>query len=82
MGRPRSQAAREKVLEATAAIALSDGLSAVTIDRVARRSGVAKTTIYRHFEHRNALLIAALDPTTDAPDCPDTGALTVDLAAI
>ncbi len=81
MGRPRSQAAHEKVLEATASIALADGLAAVTIDEVARRSGVAKTTIYRHFEHRNALLIAALDRTTDAPDRPDTGSLAADLAA-
>jgi len=81
MGRPRSQAARDAVFESAASIALESGLTAVTIDEVARRSGVAKTTIYRHFEDRNTMLIAALDRTTDAPEAPDTGSLRGDLAA-
>ena len=81
MGRPRSEQARTRALDAAASIALDSGLAAVTVDEVARRSGVAKTTIYRHFEHRNALLIAALDRTTDRPAAPDTGSLAGDLAA-
>jgi len=32
------------------------GLSGVSIDEVSRRSGVAKTTIYRHWPSRTALL--------------------------
>jgi len=81
MGRPRSEAARERILDAAASIALESGLAAVTVDEVARRSGAAKTTVYRHFEHRNALLVAALDRTTDAPIVSDTGSLRGDLAA-
>lgn len=81
MGRPRSETARRKILDAAASTAIESGLAAVTVDEVARRSGVAKTTIYRHFEDRNALLIAALDQTTDAPTVPDTGSLPGDLAA-
>ncbi|MFK8022928.1 MAG: TetR/AcrR family transcriptional regulator [Ilumatobacter sp.] len=79
MGRPRSQEARERAMTAAAEIALELGLPATTIDEVARRSGVAKTTIYRHFDDRNGLLVAALDRVTDAPRTPDTGSLHRDL---
>lgn len=67
------------MLGATAAIVFDDGVNAVTFDEVARRSGVAKTTIYRHFDTKNQLLMAALDGATAFPDVPDTGNLRADL---
>ena len=79
MARPRSEAAREKMLGATAEIVFADGVNAVTFDEVARRSGVAKTTIYRHFETKNQLLMEAIDVQTMFPPIPDTGNLRADL---
>ena len=79
MARPRSEEAREKMLRATGEIAFSDGVNAVTFDEVARRSGVAKTTIYRHFESKNDLIVHALDQATAFPELPDTGTLRQDL---
>ena len=79
MARPRSEAAREKMLRATAEIVFEAGVNAVTFDEVARRSGVAKTTIYRHFETKNTMLMAALDGATAMPRLPDTGSLRQDL---
>ncbi len=79
MARPRSEEAREKMLGATAEIVFEGGVTAVTLDEVARRSGVAKTTIYRHFETKNQLLMAALDGATALPQLPDTGTLRQDL---
>ena len=79
MARPRSEAAREKMLRATAELAFTEGVNAVTIDEVARRSGVAKTTIYRHFETKNQLVMAAFDGATAIPVVPDTGTLRQDL---
>ena len=67
------------MLGATAEIVFSDGVNAVTFDEVARRSGVAKTTIYRHFESKNQLVITALDGLTVFPEIPDTGTLRADL---
>lgn len=58
---------------------LCTGVPGFTIDEVARRSGVAKTTIYRHFPNRNELLIAALDGAIIIPATPDTGSLREDL---
>lgn len=67
------------MLGATAEIAFADGVNAVTFDEVARRSGVAKTTIYRHFDTKNQLLMEALDRQTIFPEVPDTGNLRTDL---
>lgn len=46
----------EKIFRATLEVATSQGLGAVTIEEVARRSGVAKTTIYRRYANVDELL--------------------------
>ena len=46
---PRVIASREKVLAATLELLSQSGLSGLSIDEVAKCSGVAKTTIYRHW---------------------------------
>ncbi|MEO0492802.1 MAG: TetR/AcrR family transcriptional regulator [Actinomycetota bacterium] len=79
MARPRSEEARDKMLRATGEIAFTGGVNAVTFDEVARRSGVAKTTIYRHFPTKNDLIVHALDQATSHPELPDTGTLRQDL---
>nr|WP_243387538.1 TetR/AcrR family transcriptional regulator [Bifidobacterium felsineum] len=57
---PRSERRREatdrKLMHATLQIAVERGISGVTIEEVARRSGVAKTTIYRRYHNSNELL--------------------------
>lgn len=50
------RATDEKIFRATLEIATSQGLGAVTIEEVARRSGVAKTTIYRRYADAEDLL--------------------------
>ena len=67
------------MLEHAAALALEMGVSGFTIDELARRSGVAKTTIYRHFPTKNELLIAAFDGQIPSPEIPDTGSFREDL---
>lgn len=81
MGRPRSETARAKVIEAATDVVLDLGIRGFSIDEVSRRSGVAKTTIYRHFPDRDELLIHAIDATVVYPDAPDTGSLRGDLIA-
>ena len=82
MARPRSEAARQKMLDAVTELALAHGVRAVTIDEVARLSGVAKTTIYRHFPSKNELIITALDGITPVPEAPDTGRFRDDLVQL
>lgn len=79
MPRPLSDAARAKMLRAAADVVVDAGVGRFAVDEVARRSGVAKTTIYRHFPDAKALLVAALDEAMHAPATPDTGSLRGDL---
>ena len=79
MPRLLSDSARAKMLRAAADVVVDAGIGRFAIDEVARRSGVAKTTIYRHFPDAKALLVAALDKAMVAPTTPDTGSLRSDL---
>jgi AcrR family transcriptional regulator len=79
MARPLSEAARQKMLDTAHDIIVVDGLDACTVDEVARRSGVAKTTIYRHFKNADDLSIAAIECMADDVAVPDEGSLDADL---
>ena len=49
MARPRSEEARRKALAAATDLIVERGVANLSIEEVAARSGVAKTTIYRHW---------------------------------
>ncbi|BCJ39472.1 TetR family transcriptional regulator [Actinoplanes ianthinogenes] len=72
-----------EILDATLRLLAERGFEKLTIEGVAERSGVNKTTIYRWWPSKAALLGAAL---IDAPmlrfPVPDTGSLHGDLAAL
>ncbi|MFL5297632.1 MAG: TetR/AcrR family transcriptional regulator [Phenylobacterium sp.] len=78
----RVQRSKEAVLQAAFELLTETGLSGVSVDEVARRSGVAKTTIYRHWPTRSALLLDACGRLTARPEAPDTGSLKGDLIAL
>lgn len=67
----RIDRSKEKVLRTTVELLYGEGLN-VTIQEVARRSGVAKTTIYRHWPTRLALVLDACSRFTPEPPIPDT----------
>jgi len=80
---PRVLVSRERVLTTTLDLLTQTGLAELTIDDISRRSGVAKTTIYRHWPNRSAIVIDACSRMTDDPEAPpDTGSLDGDLRAI
>ena len=59
-GRPRSEQARRAILAAALELVRDEGYRAVTIDSVAKRAGVARTTIYRWWPSVAALLVDVL----------------------
>lgn len=79
MARPRSEEARRKVLGAASDLMAERGVASLTIDDVAARSGVAKTTIYRHWPERNSLIIDAVNAHLEHVGTPDTGTMRGDL---
>jgi AcrR family transcriptional regulator len=52
------------------------------VDEVSRRSGVAKTTIYRHWPTRADLLQDACSTLSTPQDAPDTGSFGEDVTAL
>lgn len=75
----RSARARQRVLDATAELVAEVGVERTTIDEVAARSGVAKTTIYRHFATKQVLVVEAVHACTQLPIITNSGSLRQDL---
>jgi AcrR family transcriptional regulator len=68
---PRTIRSRKAVLDATVTLMVDRGIHALNIDGIAELSGVAKTTIYRHWPSREAIILDALSsliaPETQGP---------------
>ena len=52
---------REQIMDVAAQIILAEGLSAVSMERVARDVGISKGLVYNYFPMRDALLTALLN---------------------
>lgn len=78
----RVQRSKDAVLAATYALLSEGGIGGVSMDEVSRRSGVSKTTIYRHWPSRYTLLLAACAALGSPSEVPDTGSLRGDLEAL
>jgi AcrR family transcriptional regulator len=73
----------EKVREATMAELARVGFPGLTIEGVAKAANVNRTTIYRRWPSKGALLLAVLEPGLERFDHdPDTGSLHGDLLAL
>jgi len=78
-GRPRSARVDVAILRAAKELLASVGPDATTINAVARRSGVARASIYLRYPNRDALLAAAIRAAIGRPPIPITGNLVEDL---
>lgn len=76
---PRVTRSRERVMAAAVDLVVERGTAGATIEAVAARSGVAKTTIYRQWPHQAALVLDAFRRVAPDAHVPDTGALREDL---
>ena len=79
VGRPRSEAARRAILDAAFHVVRERGYEAAAMEEVAERAGVAKTTVYRHWATKEALVVEALGQFMRARPVPDTGSTRDDL---
>jgi AcrR family transcriptional regulator len=78
-GRPRSEEAHRAILAAVVELMAEHGLGGLTIEAVAARAGVGKTTIYRRWETKNDLVVEAMEQLRPPGPPPDTGSLIGDL---
>jgi AcrR family transcriptional regulator len=75
----RVERSRSAVLAETYRQLSEGGIGGVSIDAISRESGVSKTTIYRHWPSRSALLLDACGRFGAPAPLPDTGSLRGDL---
>jgi AcrR family transcriptional regulator len=71
-GRPRNEAAESAILNAAIDLLADHGYGGLTVEAVAARAGVAKTTVYRRWPGKDELLVDALTtvkgPLGELPD--------------
>lgn len=68
---PRIARTRKAVLDAATDLLVEGGPAALTMDAVVARSGVAKSTLYRHWETRDALVASVFGSCAPAMDIPE-----------
>lgn len=59
--RPGARAKRERVLDAAVQVFLANGFDQTSMDAIAARAGVSKTTVYAHFADKLALFRAVVE---------------------
>lgn len=82
-GRPRSERAEKAIIDATLdLLAEESGVAGVSIEAVAARAGVGKTTIYRRWPSKEALIVDALGAVKEPLPEPSGGSVRADLTEL
>lgn len=69
-GRPRSLEAEQAIRDATVALLTERGVAGLSVEAVAVRAGVAKSTIYRRWPTREDLVVGVVSDLKSSPDPP------------
>jgi AcrR family transcriptional regulator len=82
-GRPRREGTDQEILTIALAMLREKGYRELTVDAIAERAGVAKTTVYRRWPSKGALVAFAVAPLAAAATAPpDSGSLEADLTTL
>jgi AcrR family transcriptional regulator len=81
-GRPRSIQSHQAMLQATLELLAEVGFDTMSIDAIAARAGVGKTTIYRRYASKEELVADAIESVREEVVIPDTGNLQGDIDAL
>jgi AcrR family transcriptional regulator len=82
LGRPRSARADQAIRDATRKLLAEQGYAAVTMEGVAARAEVAKTTLYRRWGSKAELVTDAVAEFLEAVPVTDQGSLRADVTAV
>jgi AcrR family transcriptional regulator len=82
LGRPRSVQSHQAILQATLELLAEVGFERMSIDAIATRAGVGKTTIYRRYESKEELVADAIESLREEVVIPDKGNFWSDIDAL
>jgi len=72
-GRPRSPETDQAILRAALKLFIEHGIDGASIEQIAESAGVARTTVYRRWSSKEALLAQAIAVARGAPEKRATG---------
>jgi len=78
-GRPRSIHADQAILQATLDLLAEMGYQSMSIEAIASRAGVGKTTIYRRYTSKEELVADAIESLREDLPIPNTGSFWGDM---
>jgi AcrR family transcriptional regulator len=81
-GRPRDKEATERIRTVAADVIASSGYAGFSLDLVAERTGVAKTTIYRRWPSKDHLVVEVVTKLLQDIPLRDTGEVRRDLITL
>jgi AcrR family transcriptional regulator len=81
-GRPPDAEADQLILETALRLLSKEGFARLSIDGVAKATGVARTTIYRRYKDKAELAAAAIEHVRSSAELPDTGHTYQDLVEL
>src|SRR3954469_17991836 len=81
-GRPRTPGAEKRIMDAALDEYGEHGWSGFTMDGVARRAGVGKSTVYLRWQDKDSLLTDAVGSASSPLGAVDTGSLRGDLRQV
>lgn len=74
VGRPRSMASRQAILETALRLTLKDGFASLTVEGISKEARVGKPTVYRWWSSKGAIVLEALmqfaGQTLPLPEAP------------
>ena len=81
-GRPRREGADDEILAVALATLRESGYGGLNVDTVAELAGVAKTTLYRRWPSKSALVAAAIAPLSAGSGANDIETILRETAAL
>jgi AcrR family transcriptional regulator len=78
-GRPRNPLVDKAIQDAAIDLLVEQGFEAMSMEGVAARAGVGKTTVYRRWDSKEDLVMDAVTCNLTSLEDPDTGSLREDL---
>lgn len=78
----RTDRTRAAILSSGVELLSEHGVRGITVEGISRRTGIAKTTIYRHWQTREHLVIAVIDEVKFELPTPTTGDCRQDIAIV